>query len=154
MIGMMALALGLAIPVLQAQDAAPSAPNPDSVTLATYAEGFDRPLLVTHAGDGSGRLFNVEQNGSIWILTDGVKSATPFLDVSDLITGSVFGGGYTEQGLLGLAFAPDYATSGRFFINYTDANGNTVVARYTVSADDPNVADSTSAVTFLTQEQP
>lgn len=154
MIGMLSLALGLAVPVLQAQDAAPSAPNPDSVTLATYAEGFDRPLLVTNAGDGSGRLFVVEQSGKILVITDGQTLEKPFLDVASLLDREVFAGGYSERGLLGLAFAPDYATSGRFFINYTDANGNTVVARYTVSADDANVADAASGVTFLTQEQP
>src|SRR5690606_139176 len=77
-----------------------------------------------------------------------------FLDVSTLISPDVFSGGYTERGLLGLAFAPDYAESGRFFINYTDIGGDTVVARYTVSADDPNVADPASAVTILTQQQP
>ena len=59
-----------------------------------------------------------------------------------------------RTGLAGAGVRVDYATSGRFFINYTDANGNTVVARHTVSADDANVADPASAVTILTQEQP
>ena len=148
------LVIVLASTGIYAQDAVPAAPDEASVTLVPYASGFDRPLYLTHAGDGSGRLFVVEQSGSVWIVTDGQKSATPFLDVSDLISPSVFGGGYTEQGLLGLAFAPDYATSGRFYINYTDTNGNTVVARYSVSAHDPNAADPASAVTILTQEQP
>jgi glucose/arabinose dehydrogenase len=148
------LVMILASTGIYAQDNAPAAPDEASVTLAPYASGFDRPLYLTHAGDGSGRLFVLEQSGNIWIVTDGQKSATPFLDVSDLISPSVFSGGYTEQGLLGLAFAPDYATSGRFYINYTDTNGNTVVARYSVSADDPNAADPASAVTILTQEQP
>jgi glucose/arabinose dehydrogenase len=148
------LVILLASTGIYAQDNAPAAPDEASVTLAPYASGFDRPLYLTHAGDGSGRLFVLEQSGNIWVVTDGQKSATPFLDVSDLISPSVFSGDYTEQGLLGLAFAPDYATSGRFYINYTDTNGNTVVARYSVSSDDPNAANPASAVTILTQDQP
>jgi len=116
--------------------------------------GLDNPLLVTHAGDGSGRLFAVEQTGFIWVIQDGQLSAEPFLDVSSLLSDDVFRGGYTERGLLGLAFHPDYETNGLFFIDYTDVNGNTVVARYSVSADDPNIADPASAVTILTQQQP
>jgi glucose/arabinose dehydrogenase len=116
--------------------------------------GLDNPLLVTNAGDGSGRLFAVEQTGFIWVIQDGALSAEPFLDVSPLLSRDVFRGGYSERGLLGLAFHPDYETSGLFFINYTDANGDSVVARYSVSADDPNLADPTSAVTILTQDQP
>jgi glucose/arabinose dehydrogenase len=74
--------------------------------------------------------------------------AQPFLDLSSLVT---FGG---EQGLLGLAFDPDYAHSGRFFVDYTDRNGNTVVARYNVSTLNPNVADPGSGVPLLFIEQP
>jgi glucose/arabinose dehydrogenase len=118
------------------------------------ASGFDRPLLVTNAGDGTGRLFVVEQTGFIWVVQDGQTSDEPFLDVSGLLSDDVFRGGYSERGLLGLAFHPDYKTNGIFFIDYTDTNGNSVVARYKVSADDPNKADSTSATTILTQHQP
>jgi glucose/arabinose dehydrogenase len=74
--------------------------------------------------------------------------AQPFLDLSSLVT---FGG---EQGLLGLAFDPDYAHSGRFFVDYTDRNGNTVVARYNVSTSNPNVADPGSGVPLLFIDQP
>ncbi|MEP7290961.1 MAG: PQQ-dependent sugar dehydrogenase [Chloroflexota bacterium] len=141
--------------VIQAQDTARTAPpNRDGVQLVPYADGFDRPLFAAGAGDDSGRLFVVEQGGKIWIVTDGQKSETPFLDVSELLSRDVFGGGYSERGLLGLAFAPDFASSGAFYINYSDLNGDTVVARYHISADDPNVADPASAVTILTQEQP
>lgn len=116
--------------------------------------GLENPLLVTNAGDGSGRLFVVEQTGAIWIIQDGQLSEEPFLDVSSLLSSDVFRGGYSERGLLGLAFHPDFETNGLFFINHTDVNGNTVVARYHVSADDPNIADPASAVTILTQQQP
>ena len=116
--------------------------------------GLENPLLVTNAGDGSGRLFVVEQTGSIWVIQDGQLSEQPFLDVSSLLSSDVFRGGYTERGLLGLAFHPDYENNGLFFIDHTDVNGNSVVARYEVSADDPNIADPSSAVTILTQQQP
>ena len=118
------------------------------------ASGFDRPLLVTNAGDGTGRLFVVEQTGLIWVVQDGQTSDQPFLDISGLLSDDVFRGAYSERGLLGLAFHPDYKTNGTFFIDYTDTNGNSVVARYKVSADDPNKADPTSATTILTQQQP
>jgi len=116
------------------------------------ADGFDSPIYATHAGDSSGRLFVAEQLGGIWIVGD--EYVDPFLDLSALITQSVFSGGYSEQGLLGLAFHPDYEENGYFYVNYTDLNGNTVIARYTVSADNPNVADPDSAVTLLNVFQP
>ena len=152
------LAVAFGISALHAQDTPPvttrdSAPDPAAVELVEVARGFRRPLLVTHAGDGSNRLFVVEQGGVIHVIQDGVVLETPFLDVSDLIHRDVFSGGYTERGLLGLAFHPEYASNGLFYINYTDTSGNTVVAQYSVSSD-PNVADPASAVTVLTQEQP
>lgn len=138
-----------------AQDAAPAgAPDSSTVELVEVASGFQRPLYLTHAGDGTGRLFVVEQGGKIWILENGAKSAEPFLDVSALLSRDVFNGGYTERGLLGLVFAPDYETSGVFYINYTDVNGNTVIAQYNVSPNNPNAADPNSQQILLTQEQP
>ncbi len=122
--------------------------------LEEIASGVTRPLYVTTAGDGSGRLFVVEQGGLIWIVQDGAVLETPFLDVSDLITPSALSGSYSEQGLLGLAFHPDYAKNGVFFIDYTDREGSSVVARYHVSADDPNVADPSSAESLLVVPQP
>ena len=112
------------------------------------ATGLSQPLYATGAGEGSGRIFVVEQGGRIRIVQDGRLLPQPFLDISSLI---VSGG---EQGLLGLAFHPDYAQNGRFFVDYTDTNGNTVVAEYHVDPNDPNHADPSSARTVLTQEQP
>jgi glucose/arabinose dehydrogenase len=95
------------------------------IELQEVASGFDRPILVTHAGDGSDRLYVVEQTGRIWLLTDEGVPATPFLDVSGAITA----GG--ERGLLGLAFHPGYAENGRFFVNYTrEEDGATVVSEF------------------------
>lgn len=115
--------------------------------LEPVASGFNRPLFVTHAGDGSGRLFVVEQGGLIRIVRNGSVLPTPFLDVSALLSQG------SERGLLGLAFAPDYAQSGRFYINYTDTSGGTVVARLAVGSN-PDVADPASRVTLLQFAQP
>lgn len=121
-------------------------------TWTLVADGFDSPVHATHAGDGSGRLFIVEQLGSIWIMGD--EYIDPFLDLSSLITQEVFRGGYSEQGLLGLVFHPNYEENGFFYVNYTDLTGDSVIARYSVSTDDPNVADPDSGVTLLTVYQP
>jgi glucose/arabinose dehydrogenase len=104
------------------------------VSLIEVSQGLDRPLFLTHAGDGSGRLFVVEQEGRVRVLRDNVVLRAPFLDVSE----SVSSGG--ERGLLGLAFPPDYAATGRFYVNYTDARGGTVIARFLAqdpSSDEP-----------------
>jgi glucose/arabinose dehydrogenase len=119
------------------------------IDLELFAEGFDRPTEIAHAGDD--RLFVVEQTGHIKILhPDGSVNETAFLDVSDLISDG------NEQGLLGLAFHPDYEDNGYFYINYTNTTdvGNTVIARYSRSASDPDVADPSSALILLTIEQP
>ncbi len=113
------------------------------------ATGFSAPVQVTHAGDGSGRLFVLEQSGAIRIIKQGQVLPDPFLDVANLI---VYGG---ERGLLGLAFHPDYAQNGYFYIDYTRAeDGATVVARYTVSPSNPDQADPHSAMILLTIAQP
>ena len=117
-------------------------------------DGLDRPLFVTHAGDGSGRLFILEQTGYITIYQDGELLFDPFLDVSQKIPNTVVRGSYSEQGLLGMAFAPDFAETGVFYINYTAPDWSTRLARYTVSADNPNMADPNSEVILLTFPQP
>lgn len=122
--------------------------------LEPVADGFTRPLLVTHAGDGSGRLFVVEQGGVIWVLENGQRLDTPFLDVTDRVSPEARSSSYTERGLLGLAFHPDYAENGVFFINYTDRTGTSITSRYHVSADDPNRADPASEEQILVVEQP
>ncbi len=113
--------------------------------LELFAQGFNSPVGIAHAGDD--RLFVVQQGGQIRILNaDGSINSTPFLNVSSIISS----GG--ERGLLGLAFDPDYEANGRFFVNYTNTAGNTVIARYEVS-DDPNVANTTGTI-LLTINQP
>ena len=113
------------------------------------AKGFSAPVLVTNAGDGTGRLFVVEQGGLIKIVKEGAVLPQPFVDLARLVTQ-----GGSEQGLLGLAFDPHYAQSGQFYVDYTDPNGDTRVARYHVSASDPNQADPNSAQILLKVDQP
>ena len=123
-------------------------PDPAGYTWNLIVDGFSRPLLATNAGDGSGRIFVLEQGGVIRIVQGGAILSDPFMD----ITGQV-GSGSNEQGLLGLAFHPDYESNGLFFVNYTDLNGDTVISRFQVSAD-ANVADPASEKILLQVDQP
>lgn len=116
--------------------------------LEPLAQGLAAPVFVAHAGDGSGRLFIVEKPGTIRILDDSGARSVPFLDIRDRV-----GSSGSEQGLLGLAFAPDYANSGHFFVNYTERGGRTAVARFAVTGD-PNRADPGSEFRILTLDQP
>ena len=129
---------------------APAAGDPTAVRLDLnlVVGGLDRPVALASAGDGSGRLFVVEKKGFIRVVRDHVLADTPFLDITDRV-GSLS----SEQGLLGLAFHPDYAGNGLFFVNYTDLEGNTVVARFAASGD-PNRAEPGSEVVILTLNQP
>ncbi len=119
-----------------------------TIGITSFATGFNSVVEIVNAGDA--RLFVVQQAGAIKILNaDGTVNATNFIT---LPSGVVQSGG--ERGLLGLAFHPNYATNGYFFVNYTRAgDGATVIARYSVSAN-PNVADATSGSILLTVAQP
>jgi glucose/arabinose dehydrogenase len=120
-----------------------------ALTTTRIASGLSRPLYVGAPPADDGRLFIVEQHTGrirIYNKNTGTVNATPFLTVGGLSTGS-------EQGLLGLAFHPAYATNGYFFVNYTDASGNTHVTRYQVSAN-PDLANAASATTLFTLAQP
>lgn len=117
-----------------------------AIALEEIASGLNNPTHLT-APDGDDRLFVVEQVGRIRIIAAGMLLSTPFLDIDS----KVRAGG--EQGLLSVAFHPDYATNGWFYVNYTDNDGDTRVERYTVSGD-PDVADPNSAKLILTVDQP
>jgi glucose/arabinose dehydrogenase len=113
------------------------------------ADGFSSPVQVTHTGDGSGRLFVVEQPGQIKVIRNGQQLTTPFLDIHERV---VFGG---ERGLLGLAFHPAYASNGYFYVNYTrNPDGATVISRFTVSGSNPDEADPGSEQPLLVIPQP
>jgi glucose/arabinose dehydrogenase len=105
---------------------APAAYNPNGVaiSLSPVVGTFNQPLLVTSPRDGSRRLFVVEQSGRVKIIRSGAVLATPFLNVSNLIS---TGG---ERGLLGLAFHPSFKTNGKVYVDYTNTAGNTVIAEY------------------------
>jgi glucose/arabinose dehydrogenase len=115
--------------------------------LQLVASGLSSPLYLTSPPGELNRLFIVEQTGAIRLVKDGTLLPTPFLNISDRI---VAGG---EQGLLGMAFYPDYATSGRFVVHYTDPVGDTHLSIFHVSADS-DVADPSSEVVILTADQP
>ncbi|MBF6641626.1 PQQ-dependent sugar dehydrogenase [Flavobacterium sp. J49] len=119
-----------------------------TIGLQSFATGFSSPVEIAHPANDA-RLFVVQQGGLIRIVNaNGTVNTTPFINLSTVI---VSGG---ERGLLGLAFHPNYATNGYFYVNYTRAgDGATVIARYSVSAD-PNVADATSGAVLLTVAQP
>ena len=107
-----------------------------AIQLQPVLTGLSSPLYLTHARDGSNRLFIVEQGGRIKVLQPGADDA----DHVSRHHGEVLSGG--EQGLLGLAFHPNYADNRRFFVNYTRRpDGATVIAEYRASAADPNVGD-------------
>src|SRR5258708_3142406 len=98
----------------------PDIPDPAGFQWSLFADGFDRPIGIVSANDDTGRLFAWEQSGKIWVIKDGEVSLDPFLDVGELLPPAVLQGGYTEQGLLGMAFHPQYKDNGLFFIHYTD----------------------------------
>ena len=122
------------------------AKTPFAVT--EIATGLQFPVRVTHAGDGSGRIFVVEQPGRIRIVKDGITRSEPFLDISERVNCCV-----GERGLFGLAFPPSYPSSRRFYVSYTNADGATTISRITTS-DDPNRADESSEELLLTIDQP
>jgi len=127
-----------------------AAAGPPTLTLQSVASGLVLPVDIANAGDGSGRLFIVEQDGRIRILSGGQLLPTSFLDITPLLRTSG-----SEQGLLGVAFHPNYSSNGYFFVNYTrQSDAATVIARYTRSATDANVADPASAKVLLTIAQP
>ena len=109
--------------------------------------GVTNPTDIQNAADGSGRLFLVQQNGVVRIFRDGALLAQPFLDIRSKTTGT------GERGLLGLAFPPEFAQNQRFYVNYTDLKGDTVIALYRVSAN-PDTADAASETVLLHIPQP
>ena len=142
----------LLLPALLAMAAAPIAALTAAHALQTVrvASQLARPIYAT-APQGDPRLFIVEQRGVIKILKDGEILAAPFLDIDDRVVNIA---GQDERGLLGLAFHPGYAENGEFFVNYINLSSNTVIARYRVSEDDPDVAVKESEEILMTIVQP
>lgn len=118
-------------------------PGPgDSAALQLITSGLSSPVFVTAPSGDTARLFVVEQGGTIRVLRHDSLLGTAFLDVS----GHISAGG--ERGLLSVAFHPQYAQNGQFYVYFTNPNGDIRVVRYVVSAD-PNIADSMSGDTIL-----
>ncbi len=118
------------------------------IQLVNWVNGFDRPVDIAHCGDS--RLFIVEQDGLIWTLDSLGNRLDTFLNIDARVKST-----NNEQGLLGLAFHPNYATNGFFFVYYTEnSNGNTQVSRFSVKPGSPNEADPNSELSILVQTQP
>jgi glucose/arabinose dehydrogenase len=130
----------------------PTQPFPPAIALEPVLGGFRDPTYLTFASQASpwdDRLFVVEKGGRILLVEAGQVRETPFLDIRDRV-----GSGSSEQGLLSLAFPPDFVTSAVFYVDYTDLDGNTVVARYRLGQQDPPVADPASEQVLLQIDQP
>ena len=140
----------VAVPPPPEEEVAAPSPPPQIVPieLIPIAFGFDDPVHVTNAGDGTGRLFVVEKSGRVQIVQFGERLDEPFLDITDLVT--VFG---QEQGLLSIVFHPEFTTNGAFYVNYTDGSGATTIARYRAGPGE-NRADAGSGLVLLTIDQP
>lgn len=119
------------------------------LTTVRVASGLTRPLFATAPPGDVVRVFLVEQDGRILILRNGGVEATPFLDIRSIVRSPADTGGGNEEGLLGLAFHPQYDTNGWLFVYYTNTSGNNVVARYSRSSANPDLADAASRVEVL-----
>lgn len=119
-----------------------------NLELEVFASGFSSPVDIAHAGDS--RLFIVEKAGRIRIIDgSGNTLPQPFLDIGPRVNSQA-----SERGLLGLAFHPDYADNGFFFVNYTNNSGDTRISRFSVSAGNPDQADPNSELVLLEVDQP
>lgn len=115
-----------------------------------------RPIIITHAGDDSNRIFTGTQRGTIYVFENrpDVKSSKKFLDIDKKVA-DFAGPGANEEGLLGLAFHPKYEENGKFYVYYTEKPGmKSVISEFSVSKDDPNKADPASERVVMTIEQP
>ena len=124
-----------------------SPPDGENIKAVEVVSGIERPIIVTNAGDGTNRLFIVQQTGIIRIVENDVLLEEPFLDITDRVTQIE---GFAEQGLFGLAFHPDYETNGKFYVHYShQENPWASIVEFKVSADDPNKADISTARTLM-----
>jgi glucose/arabinose dehydrogenase len=134
---------GITAPAPSGTSPAPSAvpqnvttfPDASRYRWAPVVSGFNHPLDVEFPQDGTGRMFVVEQVGRIREFENGQLRPSPFLDITDRI-----GSDSSERGLLGLAFHPHFKDNGLFYVNYTDVNGNTVIARFQAGGDSADPA--------------
>lgn len=156
-----AMVSGLALTALVAgtANAAPMSPAPGplrslgapadaKIALRLKASGLDQPVFITSARDGTGRLFIVEQTGRIKILKNGVIRSTPFLSLAGIVSTGF------EQGLLGLAFHPNYKTNRKLYVHFTNRDGDSVIREYRASATNKNVVATSTKRKILKVSQP
>ena len=143
--------LGIAMSASLTATAFGGAVGLDTVRVKT---GLERPVFATHAPGDFDRLFVVEKRGHIELLDMNNNFATigQFLNIDSIVGGGT--SGFSEQGLLGLAFHPDFQSNGKLYVNYTNNGGNTVVSEWTVSATNPNIVDLTSERKLMQIAQP
>lgn len=122
--------------------------QPQQLTLQNFASGFSEPLDIVHAGDE--RIFIVEKAGRVRIVNQqGVVNPVPFIDIRTRVYDQS-----SEQGLLGMAFDPDYDKNGYFYLSYVNNSENTVLSRFHVDQFDPDLGDPNSEEILLTENQP
>jgi glucose/arabinose dehydrogenase len=136
--------------------------TPPIVGLEAIATGFTSPVALVSPQDGSHRLFVIDQTGLIWILFNGERLETPFLDLRPRVV--KLNSLYDERGLLGLAFHPDFAANGKFYVSYSAPlraglapdiwDHTTYISEFTVSAEDSNLADPDSERVLLAMDKP
>ena len=129
-----------------APEAAESSHSPQ-LGMEKVIENLELPVQVTHAGDGSNRIFVVEQHGRIRVFKDGLETEEPFIDIS----GRVWCCG--ERGLINIAFSPDFQNNRQFYLSYTNLDGSLVVSRFT-AAPDLETGDPDSEEQLLAVSQP
>jgi glucose/arabinose dehydrogenase len=133
----------------EAPQSVTSLPVEGSLRWTEIGRGLRRPLGLVDLNNGSGSLLILEQEGLIRVLQDGQVQREAFLDLTDRV-----GASGAEQGLLGMVIEPGFAQTGRFYLNYTDRNGDSVISRFSVRADDPARGDPASEVVLLRVKQP
>ena len=123
----------------------------NDIAVIKVADVPAKALYITQPSNETDRLFVLNQKGRIHIITNGATLKTPFLDISDRVHGSLTPG--SEEGLLGLAFHPDYKINGYFYLNYVNKNDSSIVSRFSVT-DNPNIADEGTEKMILGIPQP
>jgi glucose/arabinose dehydrogenase len=150
---------GMRVPGTNGYDCSPaSGAVPALKATAVVSSGLSEPIFLTHApNDDTGRLFVLERAGSVRIIKAGALVTKPFLDIKSKVVAGAANG--DERGLLGMAFHPDYASNGLFYVHYSDKadpnnTGDTLIEEYKVSASSPDEAEPTSGRLVLKVEQP
>lgn len=148
--------------LLSLSGCAPGTSLPPKVRLELLIDGFTSPVALMEPRDGSERLFVVEQAGLIWIISEGQRLERPFLDLRERVV--ELNSFYDERGLLGLAFHPDFASNGHFYVSYSaplrsgsspdEWDHTTYISEFTVSRENPNQADPESERILLTMDKP